>query len=251
MKLNILALGLCLFSVACSTVAIKQPIKVENINNLTLDWCVISTSNMNIIDKTLSVNENKNQFDKRIKTAIDDIEQHFLSRYPATGLPARQQINDCDGKPLNGLDPSSLYLTLDLTGYGSIEEKWKKVLIGTGAVEAVFQGVFVMSLTQNPWLAFAVAAEEMTSEYLTWNGVDWILGDTYAPVTLEGQLSYQTRVIWQDSYFVTENEHELAKSERKDKQKQLLASLHKTESKLFDSLIDYMSTEVARHGINE
>jgi hypothetical protein len=54
------------------------------------------------------------------------------------------------------------------------------------------KGFLVSSVIQNPWLGLGVAAEEMTSEYLTWNGVDWILGETYTPVTLEGQLTIRT-----------------------------------------------------------
>jgi len=111
----------------------------------------------------------------------------------------------------------------------------------------VVQGVIVGSVTQNPWLGFGAAAEEMTSEYLTWNGVDWLLGETYAPVTIEGELTYQSGIIWKDSYFVTKNEGELKKDERKDKSKQLIASLHKAENKLLNSLEEYMQHEVVRH----
>jgi hypothetical protein len=104
-------------------------------------------------------------------------------------------------------------------------------------------------VTQNPWFGVAASAEEMTSEYLTWNGVDWLLGETYAPVTLEGKLMYvkNNNIIWQDSYFVTENDDELAKlgdKKKKDKARQLKASLHEAEGKLFSELNAYIARQV-------
>lgn len=84
---------------------------------------------------------------------------------------------------------------------------------------------------------------------LTWNGVDWLLGETYAPVTLEGRLTYLRtgKTIWQDSYFVTDNEHELAKLGAKaktDKALQLQASLHKAEYKLIAALNAYLRKQI-------
>ena len=142
-----------------------------------------------------------------------------------------------------------MYLKIDLSGYGSIKSKWKDYLIASGAVEAVVQGVVVAAATQNPWFGVAASTEEMTSEYLTWNGVDWLLGETYAPVTLEGTLTERNdhKVIWEDSYFVTENDAELAKlgpAEKKDKSRQLRASLHKAETKLFSNLDAYFTRAV-------
>ena len=84
----------------------------------------------------------------------------------------------------------------------------------------------------------------MTSEYLTWNGADWLLGETYAPVTIEGNLIYKNKTIWEDSFFVTENEDELNENEKKDKSKQLIASLHKAENELLESLNTYLKKEI-------
>jgi hypothetical protein len=66
---------------------------------------------------------------------------------------------------------------------------------------------------------------------------------------LEGELTYDKnkKVIWRDSNFVTENDHELAKlssTEKKDKSRQLKASLHKAESKLFSEFNSYLSKQI-------
>lgn len=94
-----------------------------------------------------------------------------------------------------------------------------------------------------------IAAEEMIQEYLTWNGVDWLLGETYAPVTLEGYMTYgkDKKIIWRNSYFVTENSDELkgwSKEEKKDKYRQLKASLHEAEGKLISNLNAYIMKEL-------
>lgn len=236
----LLALGLS----GCSGVAVKSPMQDAAYGSTEIGWCVTSSSEMNVVDRTLSAQANRVEFDRRIAEATDDIRRHFtLKSVSGSSLPmvARQE---CGDGAVHGESAPDLYLVIDLSGYGTIKEKWKAVLIGTGVVEGVFQGVLVGSATQNPWLGFGVAAEEMTSEYLTWNGVDWLLGETYAPITLEGRLTYRGRVIWEDSYFVTENEGELDPKDRKDKSKQLVASLHKAESELAEGLSEYLHKEV-------
>ncbi len=230
----------------CSTIAIRDPIKDQSVSSMDLDWCVKSTSELNIIDDTASVEENQTEFDKRIKLAVEDIANHLLTQDMRGVFLERTKMDNCEAETEDSKNPSRMLLVIELSGYGSIKKKWKRVLISTGVVEALVQGVVVSSATQNPWLGIAVAAEEMTSEYLTWNGVDWILGEAYAPVTLEGLLSYQGKPIWKDSYFIPENEDELTKNERRDKSKQLMASLHKAERKLLDSLRGYIQTEVVR-----
>ena len=89
-------------------------------------------------------------------------------------------------------------------------------------MEALAQGAIISYATQNYWLGFAVAAEEFGSEYLSWNGVDWLFGETFAPVTLEGTLLHNNKIIWSDTYFISENEEELSKKERNNKSKAAL-----------------------------
>ena len=242
MKLYIICLPFLL--TACSAIAVRHPVKNVNVDSMTIDWCVTSTSNMNIINKTLSAQQNKIEFDKRIQLALQDIEGKFISTQQELNGLAINKLENCVPKNTSNKNPFELSLRIDLSGYGSIKDEWKKWLIGTGVVESIFQGLLVGSATQNTGLGLAVAAEEMTSEYLTWNGVDWIMGETYAPVTLEGELTYMKSNIWEDSFFITENNDELKKDEKKDKSKQLIASLHKAEKKLFTSLTDYIRSEI-------
>ena len=194
---------------------------------------------MNVINKTFSEQENKQLFRKRIHSAILDVENYFANN--TLGKPRLQMASEfsCVKSP-----ESDMYLYIDLSGYGSLKKRWKTLLIGSGIVEGIVQGLVVGSATHNPWLGIGVGAEEITSEYLTWNGVDWILGDSFAPVTLEGELRYQDRIIWEDSFFVTDNDDALSKKDKKDKSKQLKASLHKAESELVVSLNNYLQAEV-------
>lgn len=204
---------------------------------------------MNIIDKALTGEQNKERFEENIKAAIDDIQTYTRLNMAKDQFFELKELPTCNESIPSGTSDSALYLSIDLSGYGSVKPKWKKILIGTGAIEAIVQGVVIGSATQNPWLGIGVAAEEMTSEYLTWNGVDWLLGETYAPVTLEGKIVNikDKKVIWKNSYFVTENSGELkklGKAEKKDKSNQLKASLHKAERKLIENLNAYLIKEV-------
>jgi len=232
-----------LFS-ACSTVSIKEPLKLTADEKIEFEWCVISSSEMNVIDSTLSAQQNKTAFADRIRQATGDIELRFRSQVPTNKHFIYKKIPKCNDASNQTLSNSVLTLNIELSGYGNLKRKWKLLLIGSGAVEALAQGIVVTAATDNPWLGFAVATEEMTSEYLTWNGVDWFFGETYAPVTLEGSLYYQARIIWHDSYFVSENEEELAEEDRKNKSKQLIASLHLAQKKLMANLSEYLNREI-------
>lgn len=229
---------------ACSSVSIKEPLILSADEKIDVEWCIISSSEMNVIDSALSAHQNKTAFDKRIRQATNEIELRFRSQVPTNQHFVYTKIPQCSDIANHTLSNSSLTLNIELSGYGNIKRKWKLLLIGSGAIEALVQGIVVTAATDNPWLGFAVAAEEMTSEYLTWNGVDWLFGETYAPVTLEGSLYYQARLIWHNSYFVTENEDELAEQDRKDKSKQLIASLHLAQEKLMANLSEYLNREI-------
>ncbi len=201
---------------------------------------------MNIIDKTVSYKESLSGFNENINSAIDDIGEYVESDMLKSSHIVVIAAPTCVNNNEDNHPASELYLTLTLSGYGSIKTEFKNILIGTGIIEGIAQGVIVSSATQNLWLGLGVATEEFVSEYLSWNGVDWILGETFAPVSLDGSLVYlqDNKVIWQDSYFVTENEEELSDDDKKDKSKQLKASLHKVEYKLVSNLNDYLQKEV-------
>lgn len=214
-----------------------------------MSYCIRSSSEITSISKSLSKEENKKDFEKHVQLAIADIHD-YVEKNIAHDPDIDIRFNPiCPNASEANTRPADFVLTIDLSGYGSIKKEWKKVLIGTGIAEGVFQGLVVYAATQNPWLSIAVGGEEITSEYLTWNGVDWILGETYAPVTLEGSLSYSNsnNILWQDSAFVTENDKALSKQDKKNKSKQLIASLHKAESKLLTSLNKYLKTELVKN----
>lgn len=237
-----------MFLSGCATIHIHHPLNKINQTSFTLDYCVQSTAEMNTVDKTLSNRQNRDQFKNNISAAIIDIEQHLHSNGIESPVIQTAASSDCEEHPVNGPFKADLYLVIQLSGYGSIKKKWKHVLIGTGVGEGVAEGIAVKAATQNPWLAIGVAAEEILQEYLTWNGVDWLLGETFAPVTLEGRLIYLKtgKIIWRDSYFVTHNKKELTDKDKNDKAKQLRASLHKAETELMSSLNRYISKEIEK-----
>jgi hypothetical protein len=233
----------------CSSLAVTHPLTLQDRHPITLNYCIESTAEMNIINKSLTGEQNNTRFHERITSAINDVDSYIEShivKSPQLQLNKQSTCGELISSPPSEYD---LHLVVNLSGYGSIKPKWKKILIGTGAVEALAQGIIVGSVTQNPWFGVAASTEEMTSEYLTWNGVDWLLGETYAPVTLEGKLTYSknNKAIWENSYFVTENDDELAKlgaKEKSDKSLQLKASLHEAEGKLFSALNAYMTKQI-------
>lgn len=241
-----LSLLVCALLTGCSTIYVHDPVQDKTRGPLALSWCVTSSSEMNKLNKTLSGEENQKEFTQTITLALNDVEQYLLSEASGGPLVSMTIAPRCLDQNEEDEFDSGLYLHVELTGYGSIKKKWKKILIGTGAIEALVQGVVVGAATSNPWLGFAVGAEEMGSEYLTWNGVDWLLGESFAPVTLEAHLVYQQQVIWQDSDFVTENDDALSDADKKNKTKQLAASLHAAEEKLFSNLNHYLQKEVSK-----
>ncbi len=216
----------------------------KNVINLT--YCIKSSSEMNTLKHTTTHKENLNLFKEDIKDAVNDINMKFKSNTNHLQHLHITELPDCVAPSQLVDNTTDLYLTLELSGYGTIKEEWKTVLIATGIAEGIIQGVVVSAATQNPWLGLAVGAEEIGQEYLTWNGVDWVLGETYAPVTLEGNLLYlkDQQTIWHDSSFVTENESELNATQKKDKSLQLKASLHKTEDELLTGLDNYLEIEI-------
>ncbi len=254
----------------CSSVSVHDPLGTQgaylkaSTNIVQTYYCVESTAQMNILDKTLTKEKNKDRFEVDNKASLRDIDAYFDTHITKSPLLVVKELQSCadlttpspDGqKQFAGMVPSSntsqntLYLTITLSGYGSLNERWKKLFIGSGIAEGLVQGIVVGSATQNPWFGVAVATEEFGQEYLTWNGIDWLMGETYAPVTLEGQLVLlrNKQIIWKDSSFVTGNEEELknlSKDEKKKKEVQLKASLHEAEKELVDSLNAYLANEV-------
>ncbi len=235
----------------CSTVSVHDPLPLKQSDSISIYYCVESTAQMNILDKALTKEKNKNRFDEENAAALEAVNDYLnrnmikSPRLNVTKLPSCQELA---AVPHN---PTALYLTVTLSGYGSLNERWKKLFIGSGIIEGTVQGIVVGTATQNPWLGLAMATEEFGQEYLTWNGIDWLMGETYAPVTLEGALVSSTdrQTIWKDSSFITDNSDELekmSKDEKKKKEVQLKASLHKAEEELGTSLNAYLTKEILK-----
>lgn len=239
----------------CSSVSVHDPLSVKQNGAVPVYYCVESTAQMNILDKTLTKEKNENKFEENRKLSLVTIDDYVNANMVKSPYLAIKKLPSC--QELTATLPNSattLYLTITLSGYGSLNERWKKIFIGSGIIEGVVQGVVVGSATQNPWLGVAVAAEEFGQEYLTWNGIDWLMGETYAPVTLEGKLvsSKDSQIIWKDSSFITENSDELknmSEDDKKNKESQLKASLHKAEKELISSLNTYLTEEILKNTI--
>ncbi len=254
MKKAVLGILLLTIGAGCAAISIKHPLQESPRTPLAIPYCMEITAQPNIFHKALSAKENTALFERETQTALADIRNtidsiegtaknpdSLIMRYQESCVPDQQKPEE--------VKKVDLFLRIELTGYGSLPKKWKQLLIGSGIVEGVVQGVVVFSVTQNMWLGLGVALEEFTSEFLAWNGVDWILGTSYAPVSIKGILTRNSdkKVIWQNSFFVTENEDELkelSKQEKKDKGKRLLASLHKAKAELLASLIDYFEKNI-------
>jgi hypothetical protein len=132
-------------------------------------------------------------------------------------------------------------LRVELSGYGHIKRRWLAYLIGTGVAEGVAQGAIATSVT-TIWVGLAVAAEEITSEVLTWGGGACLFNAHYAPITLEAELidSRDGDRLWHKVTFVAIDRKALKKipkEERARKEVQLRLTLARAERKLVASLV--------------
>ena len=247
-KFNVL-IGLALMLNGCSSIALNSPLNTEQSFPVPIHYCINTSATPNKI-KEISETD-KALFTHQLDRAISDIHTAINDNLKNIASIQLTEQSDCidssthDKKEITGTP--EFQLIVDLSSYDGIKTKWKYYLIGSGFGEGVVQGVVVAGATQNPLLGVGVALEECVSEYLTWNGVDWFLGETYAPVTLEATLIRLSDkvVVWQDSEFVSQNDDELDKlteEEKKQKERQLLASLHKAELDLFSNLNEYIKS---------
>jgi hypothetical protein len=131
-------------------------------------------------------------------------------------------------------------LRTELSGYGHIKRRWLGYLIGSGVAEGVAQGAIAGAVT-NVWIGLIVAAEEITSEVLTWGGGAYLFNAHYAPITVEAELidSGDDHRIWHKVTFVAIDRKALKKlpeEERTRKEVQLRVTLARAERKLVASL---------------
>jgi len=131
-------------------------------------------------------------------------------------------------------------LRVELSGYGHIKRRWLAYLIGSGVAEGVVQGAVATTVT-TVWVGLVVAAEEITSEVLTWGGGAYLFNAHYAPITLEAELiaAHDGRRLWHKVTFVAIDRKALKKlpeEERARKEVQLRVTLARAERKLTKSL---------------
>jgi hypothetical protein len=132
-------------------------------------------------------------------------------------------------------------LRVELSGYGHIKRRWLAYLIGSGVAEGVPQGAIATSVT-TIWVGLAVAAEEITSEVLTWGGGACLFNAHYVPITLEAELidSRDGDRLWHKVTFVAIDRKALKKIPKEEharKEVQLRLTLARAERKLVASLV--------------
>jgi len=239
----IVTVFLVVFS-GCATTTKHHPIGKDKIPPNKITFCIKSSGEMSLVDKKISKEKSKELFKENLDIAVKKIRQH-TQKYLESHFD-KSNIHDFCRDEKNNPAFDSLYLEINLSGYGSLKEQWKRRLMALGVAEGVAQGIIVNSVTHNFWLSFGVATEEILSEYLATNGLDWIFSENYAPVSIEGDLFYSNnkKVIWNDWFFVTDNDDALNENDKKDKYKQLNASLDKAQKELFKSLNKYMDKEI-------
>jgi len=244
----------------CASVSLKAPLGQSPPHPVVITSCVKVSAQPNVFNKALSAKDDDHIFKQETETARIDVQKAMDADMIKSDLIHVQYQPECTIEPEGSAGEETLSpnldLIVDISGYGSMKPKWKRYLIGTGIAEGVVQGIVIGSATQNVWLGLGVALEEFGSEYLTWNGVDWILGETFAPVTLEGELVRHSDqvMIWRESIFITKNKDELKKlddEEKKKKERQLQASLHKAESKLLSDFNHYLQEEILNKKDNQ
>ncbi|WP_434782351.1 MAG: hypothetical protein WJ306_00050 [Ferrovum myxofaciens] len=271
-KFIIIAIVSLIFS-GCSTVSVHDPLTMKQKDIALVYYCIESTAQMSILDKTFTKEINKKKFEEDQKVSLEVINDYLNKNIVKSPYLDIKKLSSCQDLRKLPNNPNSLYLSITLSSYGNLNDRWKKIFFGSVLIESIVQGVVVSSATKNPWLGLAVTVEEMGREYLTWsglavamagfgqeylawNGMNWYMGKTYAPVTLEGELVTLTdqQTIWKDNSFITDNPEELKnmnKDEKNNKEVQLKASLHLAEKELISSLNTYLTKEVLRNKITE
>ena len=147
---------------------------------------------------------------------------------------------------------ADLLLAVDVSGYGHIKRRWIVLLVGSGVIEGITQGVAAGDATGNPAIGIGVGAEEMASEGLTWIGGSWFWGKYFAPVTLEGRMwrVRDGRLIWHDVIFADNSDEIwslLAGKKLPGKEQALATSLQNAEKDMFDDLGRYLRQQILIH----
>jgi len=141
-------------------------------------------------------------------------------------------------------------MEVELLGYGRVPRRWLAYLIGSGVAEGVVQGVIAAQVVHNFWVALAVAAEEVTSETLTWGGGAFLFNAYYAPVTVRATLydGHTGARLWRHTVFVPVDRkrlRHLPETERHRREPQLALTLDAAEARLIDTLAEVVAARPA------
>lgn len=136
-------------------------------------------------------------------------------------------------------------LSVEISGYGKLKRKWLALLLASGAMEGIVQGVAAAALVNTTWVGVAVALEEFGQEMFVWGGGAFLFNRYYAPVTLEATLmsAKDQKIIWRKTIFVNVDRKgikALAEQDRGKKELQLLL----TAQKAIDELVVDLDTVV-------
>lgn len=134
-------------------------------------------------------------------------------------------------------------LQVKLAGYGKLKKQWVTLLIGSGVVEGLVQGVAAAKLLNNTTAGLAVGLEEISQEVLTWGGGSYLFDSYFSPVTLRADLISvkNGKLIWSDTVFESANKDGLAyypKAQREDRALQLWVTTEKGVEELKSELSD-------------
>jgi hypothetical protein len=132
-------------------------------------------------------------------------------------------------------------IRVKLEAYGRVPAKWLIVLVGSGAGEAVAQGVIVAEATGVLWLAAGVSAEEMASESLTWLGGAFLTNRFLTPIILSCHVVRlrDHKTIWSKHIFSIYSHKFISKlppDQRVRREYQLAAARDHALEKLTDAL---------------
>ena len=125
---------------------------------------------------------------------------------------------------------ASIFLQIQVEGYGHIKKIWLAYLVGSGLAEGLVEGVaasFALGPKQQ-WIAASIGAEEALQETAEWLGGAYLLDRFFTPVILKARLinGHTGQVFWDETAMGTRAAADLKKfpkSERAKKQIRLKA----------------------------
>ncbi|MDX1813038.1 MAG: hypothetical protein R3240_13870 [Gammaproteobacteria bacterium] len=142
-------------------------------------------------------------------------------------------------------------LAVKLAGYGKMKKKWLTLLIGSGVVEGLVQGILAAKLVNNTWVGIALALEEIGQEVLVWGGGAYLFNRYYSPVTLEAQLisAADGATIWNDIVFVSVDKKAIELLPTKEQNKKEI-QLHLTAKKAIVELVEDVNNKARQNLID-